>query len=62
MQWILLNAIGASAWLAGLTVAKGVSVPFAGSLAAGDHHLVIGMAFSLVGLALLLWGNFRSPA
>ena len=62
MQWIVLNALGALTWLAGLSVATGASVPFTDTLIVSDHHLMVGMGFSLVGLAVLLWGNFRIPA
>ncbi len=62
MQWIVLNSFGALSFLAGLSLSKGASLPSADTIVAGDHRFLIGMTFSLLGLVLLLWGNFRNLA
>lgn len=62
MKWTVLNALGGLAWLAGLAYAKGASLPVGNILAADDHRLLVGMILGLTGVALLVWGNLRSPA
>lgn len=61
MRWAVLNGLGATAWLAGLTYAKGLGGRV-DLLAPNDHHLVIGAAIGMVGLALLVWENLRSAS
>lgn len=61
MKWIALNALGGSAWLAGLVVAKGIALPV-DSLGLADHHILTGFALSSMGLTVLLWTNVRSAA
>ena len=61
MQWLVLNAFGATSWLAGLCYAKGATPPF-DNLLGGDHRMLIGLSFSLAGLAVLLYANLRAPA
>ena len=58
MRWTVLNALGALAWLAGLSYAKGMSMP-GGILAGDEHRLLIGMAICGGALLLLLWSNLR---
>ena len=61
MRWTVLNGLGAAAWLAGLTYAKG----FGGTAdlyAANDHHLLIGACMGGMGLVVLVWTNLRSAS
>ncbi len=62
MQWIVLNALGGLAWLAGLEYAKGADFPFGTFLVSDDHRFAFGLACGVTGLLLLLWANIRSPA
>ena len=61
MRWAVLNGLGAAAWLAGLMYAKGVGGR-ADLFAANDHHLLVGAAVGILGLALLVWENLRSAS
>ena len=61
MRWTVLNGLGAAAWLAGLTYAKGIgglSDPYA----ANDHHLLVGACIGAMGLVVLVWANLRSAS
>lgn len=60
MKWVLVNLLGAVAWVFGLFVAKGATLPSGNLLAATDHQFVTGVVFGLAGLATLLWTNLRS--
>ncbi len=61
MRWAVLNGLGATAWLAGLMYAKGIGAR-ADLFASNDHHLLIGAAIGITGLALLVWENLRSAS
>lgn len=60
MKWTALNALGGVVWLAGLSIAKGASLPGGTLLFGDDHRLVFGLTLGTAGLALLLWTNFRN--
>lgn len=62
MKWTVLNAFGGLIWLAGLSFAKGATLPDGDLLSVGDHRVLIGISFGLAGLLVLLWTNFRSTA
>jgi hypothetical protein len=62
MKWTVLNALGGLTWLAGLSFAKGATLPDGGFVSVGDHRVLVGFGFGLVGLLLLLWTNLRSTA
>ena len=62
MRWIALNVFGAFAFLSGLSLSKGASLPSPETIVTGDHQFLVGMMCGIVGLAVMLWGNFRSPA
>jgi hypothetical protein len=60
MKWTVLNAFGGLTWLAGLSFAKGATLPDGGLFSVGDHRLLVGICFGLAGLSVLLWTNLRS--
>ena len=60
MKWTVFNVLGAMAWLAGLSFAKGAQLPTANFLAVGDHQFLVGLAFGAAGLLTLLWVNLRT--
>ena len=62
MRWTVVNALGAAAWLAGLTYAKGLGGGGDTLFSADDHHLLIGACIGLMGLCLLVWENIRSAS
>ena len=60
MKWSVLNAFGGLFWLAGLSLAKGSVLPANIDYSVGDHRLLVGLSFGMVGLAVLLWTNLRT--
>ena len=62
MKWIVLNACGGLTWLAGLSFAKGTTLPDGDFLTVGDHRMLVGMSVGFAGVLLLLWTNLRSTA
>lgn len=62
MKWTVLNALGGLVWLAGLSFAKGVTLPDVGLFSVGDHRFVVGIGFGMAGLLVLLWTNIRNTA
>ncbi len=57
MKWVAINTLGAMVWLLGVFYARG---PQSGIFAGGGHQFSIGLAFGVIGLAILLWTNLRS--
>ena len=62
MKWTVLNALGGLSWLAGLSYARGASLPVGDYFVADDYRFTVGLVLGLTGLLLLLWTNFRTPA
>jgi hypothetical protein len=60
MKWFVCNAFGAICWIAGVSFAKGTSVPDSALAAIGDHRMLAAAMFWLAGAAMLAWSNFRS--
>ena len=60
MKWLAFNALGGLIWLAGLSFAKGATLP--NLLVAGDSRILLGCGVGILGLMVLLWSNFQSTA
>ena len=60
MKWAITNAVGAVAWVLGLSIAKGSQLATGGLLPTPDHQVFVGSMCGIAGLAILLWVNLRS--
>ncbi len=61
MRWVIFNALGAAAWIAGVCCAKGMSLP-GDVVPVGEHRLLVSAVFCLAAILLLIWSNLRNPA
>jgi hypothetical protein len=53
--------VGCLVWLAGLAYAKGLGV-LASFANADGNHILMGLSFGMIGLALLMWVNLMDTA
>ena len=62
MKWTVFNLFGGLFWIAGLCYAAGSTSALASLLPESNHRLLVGLAFGLTGLLVMLWSNLRDPA
>jgi hypothetical protein len=62
MRWMAWNIVGCLFWLAGLAYAKGMSLVADRAVALDGHQIIMGLAFGIVGLCLLMWVNLVDTA